>query len=111
MIFLGQDPLDLESLTRQLADSVAHFQKGAYAIKGGHSDPTLIRGLQVELPEDLGGKMSFSDIANVGPKPGEARSLLITVFDAQVHISSDFAQINLIIVYKTYYQSNCTEST
>lgn len=65
---------------------MAHFKKGAYAVKSGQSDPALIRALQVELPDDLGGKMNFSDIATVGPKPGEARSLLITVFDAQVRI-------------------------
>jgi len=84
-IYLGQDPLDIQILTQQLNDSVAHFQKSAYAIKGGQSDPAMIRALQVELPDNLGGKMNFSDLANVGPKPGEARSLLITVFDTEVH--------------------------
>jgi hypothetical protein len=84
ILILEHDPLDLDILIQQLADSVAHFKKSAYAIKAGQSDPALIRALQVELPDELGGKMNFSDLANVGPKPGEARSLVITVFDAQV---------------------------
>lgn len=83
-LILDHDPLDLDILIQQLTDSVAHFKKSAYAIKAGQSDPALIRALQVELPEELGGKMNFLDLANVGPKPGEARSLLITVFDAEV---------------------------
>ena len=82
---VAEDPLDLESLKQQLKESVAHFQKGAYAVKSGQSDPGLMRALNVELPDELGGKMNFSDLATVGPKPGEARSLLITVFDAQVY--------------------------
>ena len=94
---LDHDPLDLDILIQLLADSVAHFKKSAYAIKAGQSDPELIRALQVELPEELGGKMNFSDLANVGPKPGEARSLLITVFDAQVlaFLTSDESNISI----------------
>ena len=74
----------MDAFSQKLKDVLDRLRKGGSSIKQGRSDPELIRGLSVELPADLGGKMSFLDVATVGPKPGDARSLLITVFDTEV---------------------------
>ena len=78
------DPFEMDSFSRKLKDAIDRLRRDGSSIKQGRSDPELIRGLQVELPADLGGRMPFLDIATVGPKPGDARSLLITVFDTEV---------------------------
>ena len=75
----------MDSLSTKLKDVIDRLRKEGGSIKQGRSDPDLIRRLHVRLPDDLGrGKLPFLDVANVGPKPGDARSLSITVFDIQV---------------------------
>jgi len=78
------DPFELDLLSEKLKEALDKFRKEGAAIKQNRSDPDLIRGLHVELPEDLGGKVRFTDIATIGLKPGDARSLQITVFDTEV---------------------------
>lgn len=78
------DPFEMDGLSQRLKDAVDRFRKDGVSIRQGRSDPELIRGLQVDLPEELGGKTPFLDIATIGPKPGDARQLLMTVFDAEV---------------------------
>lgn len=84
MLLSETDPFEMDLLTQNLKDSLDRFKKDASTIKQGRSDPELIRSLHVELPADLGGKMPFLDVASIGPKPGDARSLQITVYDTQV---------------------------
>ena len=78
------DLFEMDDLTQKLKDALDRLRKDGNTIKQGRSDPELIRGLQVELPEELGGKTSFLEIATIGPKPGDARQLLMTVFDTEV---------------------------
>ena len=78
------DPFEMDAFSQKLKDALDRLRKDGSSIKQGRSDPELIRRLYVELPADLGGKMPFLDVATVGPKPGDARSLLITVFDTEV---------------------------
>jgi len=84
MLLEETDPFEMDSLTQKLKDTIDRLRKDGSSIKQGRSDPELIRGLHVELPSDLGGRLPFLEVANIGPKPGDARSLLITVFDVQV---------------------------
>src|SRR5271156_5795458 len=78
------DPFEMDLLSERLKEALDKFRKEGAAIKQNRSDPELIRGLHVELPDDLGGKVRFTDIATIGLKPGDARSLQITVFDTEV---------------------------
>jgi hypothetical protein len=87
MLLEERDPFEMDSFSQKLKEAIDRLRKDGSSIKQGRSDPELIRGLHVELPADLGGKMQFLDIATVGPKPGDARSLLITVFDTEVRLS------------------------
>lgn len=84
MLLEETDPFEMDAFSQKLKDALDRLRKDGSSIKQGRSDPELIRGLYVELPADLGGKMPFLDVATVGPKPGDARSLLITVFDTEV---------------------------
>jgi hypothetical protein len=105
MLLEETDPFEMDSLTQKLKDTIDRLRKDGSSIKQGRSDPELIRGLHVELPSDLGGRLPFLEVANVGPKPGDARSLLITVFDVQV---SNHGIRELMVVYKTYCTSHCS---
>lgn len=105
MLLSETDPFEMDILSRKLKESLDRFKKDASTIKQGRSDPELIRSLHVELPAELGGKMPFLDVASIGPKPGDARSLQITVYDTEV-ISRFF---KLIVVYQAYHQSDCSE--
>ena len=78
------DPFDMDDYKRKLREVIERFKKEGVAIKQGRSDPELIASLKVELPKEYGGKVPFLECATVGPKPGDARSLLITVFDPAV---------------------------
>jgi len=82
------DPFDMDEYKRKLREGIQRFKKDGVAIKQGRSDPELIASLKVQLPEQHGGKVPFLDCATVGPKPGDARSLLITVFDPAVPVLS-----------------------
>lgn len=84
MLLEETDPFEMDELKKKLKEALDRLRKDAAAVKQGRSDPELIKGLQVELPANMGGKMQFIEIANVGPKPGDARNLLITVFDPEV---------------------------
>lgn len=78
------DPFEMDVLGQKLKETLDRLRKEASTIKLGRSDPEAIRGLHVDLPKELGGRLPFLDVAAVGPKPGDARSLQITVFDVQV---------------------------
>jgi hypothetical protein len=84
MLIEETDPFEMDVLTEKLKEALDRLRKEASIIKQGRSDPEAIRGLYVDLPKELGGRLPFLDIATVGPKPGDARSLQITVFDVQV---------------------------
>src|SRR5271170_4685148 len=88
------DPFEMDALKSKLKEALDRLRKEGGAIKQGKSDPEIIRGLYVELPEQLGGKLPFLDVATCGPKPGDARSLLITVFDTEVCIRFFFGKVN-----------------
>jgi hypothetical protein len=86
MLLEETDPFEMDELKEKLKSSLDRLKKEGSVIKQGRSDPEMLRRLEVQLPDNLGGKVSFLDIANVGPKPGDARSLQITVFDTEVDI-------------------------
>jgi hypothetical protein len=86
MLLSETDPFEMDLLVQKLKESLDRFKKDASMIKQGRSDPELIRSLHVELPTELGGKMPFLDVASIGPKPGDARSLQITVYDTEVRL-------------------------
>src|SRR5579862_895144 len=84
MLLEETDPFEMDNLKSRLNDTLHKLKRECANVKQGRSDPELIRGLHVELPEQLGGRVQFTEIATVGPKPGDARSLLITIFDIEV---------------------------
>jgi hypothetical protein len=84
MLLEETDPFETDELKQKVKNTLDYLRKEGSVIKQGRTNPELIRRLQVELPANLGGKMAFSDVANIGPKPGNARSLQITVFDIAV---------------------------
>jgi len=88
MPFKEVDPFDMDDYKRRLREVIERVKKDGVAIKQGRSDPELIASLKVQLPEQYGGKVPFLECATVGPKPGDARSLLITVFDPAVPVLS-----------------------
>src|SRR5277367_7114501 len=88
MLLEQTDPFEWDAYVQNLKDIVMLLRKEGSLIRQGKSDPEMLRGLQVELPDDLGGKQRFLDVATVGPKPGDARSLLISVFDVEVRSCS-----------------------
>jgi len=105
MLLEETDPFEMDELKERLKDTMDKFRRECASVKQGRSDPEAIRGLMVELPEQLGGRVHFSEIANVGPKPGDARSLLITMFDIEV-----FPVLRgLMEVFETYCQGHCAE--
>jgi hypothetical protein len=82
---LGEvDPFDMDDYKGKLREAIDRFMKEGHTIKQGRSNPEMISSLKVELPEEYGGKVPFLDCAAVGVKPGDARSLLITIFDPAV---------------------------
>jgi hypothetical protein len=99
------DVFEMQYYRNEIALVIEQLEKGAHSIKIGRSNPELMRALVVELPKDLGGKVIFDTIASVAPKPGDARSLLITVFDPKVYW---FDEVRLMVVYETYYSDNCS---
>jgi hypothetical protein len=84
MLLEEVDPFDMDDYKTKLREAVDRFKKEGHTIKQGRSDPEMISSLKVELPEEYGGKVPFLDCAAVGVKPGDARSLLITIFDPAV---------------------------
>ena len=91
MLFEQTDPFEWDAYVQSLKNVLEKLRREGSLIKQGKSDPELLRGLQVELPDNLGGKQRFSDVATVGPKPGAARSLLISVFDVDVRFQIETA--------------------
>jgi len=79
-----EDPLDLTGFKNKLSQTLEKMRKDAAMIKQQRSDPEFLNSLQVELPDTLGGKTVLREIANAGQKPGDARALLISVFDPEV---------------------------
>jgi hypothetical protein len=84
MLLEEVDPFDMDDYKAKLREAIDRFKKEGHAIKQGRSDPEMISSLMVELPDEYGGKVPFLDCAAVGVKPGDARSLLITIFDPAV---------------------------
>src|SRR6202022_4241283 len=54
---LETDPFEMDDFKRKLNDSLDRLRKDGSTIKQGRSDPELLRRLEVELPENLGGKL------------------------------------------------------
>lgn len=84
MLLEQTDPFEWDAYVQNLKDIVDKLRKEGSLLRQGKSDPEMLKGLHVELPENLGGKQRFLDVATVGPKPGDARSLLISVYDVEV---------------------------
>jgi hypothetical protein len=84
MLLEQTDPFEWDGYVQNLKETVTQLRKEGSLIRQGKSDPEMLRGLQVELPDNLGGKQRFLDVATVGPKPGDARSLLVSVYDVEV---------------------------
>src|SRR5271170_1937661 len=84
MLLEQTDPFEWDAYVQNLKETISQLRKEGSLIRQGKSDPEMLRGLQVELPDNLGGKQRFLDVATVGPKPGDARSLLVSVFDVEV---------------------------
>jgi hypothetical protein len=78
------DPLELTEFKNKLSQTLEKMRKDAATIKQQRSDPEFLNSLQVELPATLGGTTVLREVANAGQKPGDARALLISVFDPEV---------------------------
>lgn len=102
MLLEEVDPFDMDDYRGKLKEAIERFKKEGQTIRQGRSDPEMISSLKVELPEEYGGKLPFLECATVGPKPGDARSLLITVFDPAVPFFSRRLYDANAVVYKTY---------
>lgn len=94
MLLEEVDPFDMDDYKTKLREAIDRFKKEGHAIKQGRSDPEMISSLMVELPQEYGGKVPFLDCAAVGVKPGDARSLLITIFDPAV--SPPLAKLSML---------------
>ena len=96
MLLEQTDPFEWDAYMQNLKDTVDKLRKEGSLLRQGKSDPEMLRGLQIELPDNLGGKQRFLDVATVGPKPGDTRSLLISVFDVEVCYSLSLWNYKLI---------------
>jgi hypothetical protein len=111
MLLEEVDPFDMDDYKTKLREAIDRFKKEGHTIKQGRSDPEMISSLKVELPEEYGGKVPFLDCAAVGVKPGDARSLLITIFDPAVSPPPAKFEDTDRVVHQTHSTGNRRESS